>query len=178
MPRSYSFDHFQVPAAAPEGRTLRRKSKQAVSDTRHAVYEELGQQEGGVHYGHSHAETEARYQAHARERQLEPLTPAPEHATTKFSHGRPAREMAPAAPAVAREVEPPKRRSTVPIGAVPNAEELPPRGVMQDLLDDASRQVQVLQTGLEDATRAASRLASLPLEALRLAARRLRLVHG
>lgn len=173
MPRSYSFDHFQVPAAEPRSRSLRRKSKQAVSETRHAVYEELGQQEAGVHYGHSHAETEARFQAHARERQQARLTDAAEHAATKFSHARPASELAPEA----READT-SRRGTAPIGAVPNAEELPPRGRMQDLLDEASRQIQVLQTGLGDVSRAASKLASLPLEALRLAARRLRLVHG
>lgn len=177
MPRSYSFDHFQVPAAEPRSRSLRRKSKQAVSDTRQAVAEELGAQAQGIHYGHSHAETEARFQAHARERQQATLTGAPEHVTSKFAHGRPARELAPEAPAArGREASP--RRSTAPIGAVPNAEELPPRGRVQDLLEEASRQMQVLQAGLEDATRAASRLASLPLEVLRLAARRLRLVHG
>lgn len=177
MPRTYSFDHFQLPSAEPGSRSLRRKSKQAVSDTRHAVYEELGQQEQGVRYGHSHAETEARFQAHARERQQARMTGGPEHAATKFSHARPARAMAPAAPR-ASQGESPERRATAPIGAVPNAEALPPRGRLQDVLDEASRQVQVLQTGLGDATRAASRLASLPLEVVRLAARRLHLVHG
>jgi hypothetical protein len=169
MPRSHSFDPFQVPAAEPMSRGLRKKSKQPA-----AMYEELGSQEEGVHYGHTFAETEAHF--HGGERTQ--WTSSSEHAATKFSHPRPATELVPDAPHASEMNKPPARPSTMPIGALPTEEALPPQGRMQDLLDDASRQMKVLQTGLEDATRAASRLVGLPLEALRMAARRLRIVHG
>jgi len=175
MPRTYSFDHFQVPSAEPGSRSLRRKDKQQVSDSLQEA--QAAQEPQGVHYGHSHAQTEQLFKAHARERKARLTTGEVEHAGTKFTHGRPARELAPEAPH-ARDVEPPGPRSTLPIGSLPKVEELPPRGHLNELLEEASRQLQVLQAGVEDVTRAVSRLASLPLEAVRLAARRLRLAHG
>jgi hypothetical protein len=174
MPRSYSFDHFQVPAAEPRSRSLRRKDKQHVAGTR----QEAEPREEGIHYGRSHAQTEALFHAHARERQQAQMTEGAEpHAGGKFAHAHPAVEH-PAAPAREREVHAPVRRGTVPIGALPGLEEPPPRGRLRDLLDEASRQVQVLQGSVNDAARAAGRLASLPMEVVRLAARRLHLVHG
>lgn len=148
MPRSYSFDHFQVPAAEPRSRALRRQDKQHLAGSRHTDLPE----EEGIHYGKSHAETEEILKARA----AQPRPPAP----------------------VAPTATPQLNLNTTPIGALPMTEELPPRGRMQDLLDEASRQLEALQSGIGDVTKAAARLASLPMEVVRLAARRLRLVHG
>jgi hypothetical protein len=65
-----------------------------------------------------------------------------------------------------------------PIGAVPGVEEPLSRGPLWDVYDEALRQLRLLQSGLQDATKATGRLLSLPLEAARLAAQRLRLVQG
>jgi hypothetical protein len=153
MPRSYSFDHFQVPAAEPRSRSLRRQDKQHLADSRHGLPEQEG-----IHYGKSHSETVEILKARAR---------------------APRRKASPT-PKVAHEPQPTPRinRNTTPIGALPATEELPPRGRFQDLLDEAQRQIDVLHQGIGDVSKAAVRLASLPLEVVRLAARRLHLVHG
>jgi len=158
MPRSYSFDHFQVPAAEPRSRSLRRQDKQRVSNSRHAQMP----QEDGIHYGKSHAETEEILKAHAAERAETPMQEVP---------------MQPQEPKREARATPKLNRNTTPIGALPMTEELPPRGRFQDLLDEAERQLETIQGGINDVTKAASRLATLPLEVMRLAARRLRLVH-
>ncbi|WP_224247900.1 hypothetical protein [Hyalangium gracile] len=160
MPRSYSFDHFQVPAAEPRSRSLRRQDKQHLADSRHA----LPEQDGGIHYGKSHAQTEEILKARA-------LAPPPP----------PRKEPEVAAPRAEPEkvaTTPRINRNTTPIGALPATDELPPRGRFQDLMDEATRQLEALQSGIGDVSKAAVRLASLPLEVVRLAARRLRLVHG
>jgi hypothetical protein len=158
MPRSYSFDHFQVPSAEPRSRSLRRQDKQHLADSRHAQTV-VGE---GIHYGKSHAETEEILKARAL---------APPH-----------REPAAAPPLEKEPVKvvttPRINRNTTPIGALPATEELPPRGRFQDLIDEATRQVDAIQSSIGDVGKAAVRLASLPLEVVRLAARRLRLVHG
>ncbi|MBN1209315.1 MAG: hypothetical protein JXB05_30975 [Myxococcaceae bacterium] len=152
MPRSYSFDHFQVPSAEPRSRSLRRQDKQHLADSRHA----LPEHEEGIHYGKSHAATEEILKARAM---------APRRPASTAKAGAPQ-----AAPRISR--------NTTPIGSLPTTEELPPRGRFQDLLEEAQRQLEVLQSGIGDVGKAAMRLASLPLEVIRLAARRLRLVHG
>jgi hypothetical protein len=157
MPRSYSFDHFQVPAAEPRSRSLRRQDKQHLSESQHRSQPD---HEGGIHYGKSHAQTEEILKARA-------LAPPPRERS-----GAKAREE-PSAPATPRI-----NRNTTPIGALPATEELPPRGRFQDLFDEATRQLEAIQGGIGDVSKAAVRLASLPLEVVRLAARRLRLVHG
>jgi hypothetical protein len=156
MPRSYSFDHFQVPAAEPRSRSLRRQDKQHLADSRHPPPE----QGEGIHYGKSHAETEEILKARVLEPRRQP--PAPPRSAKA--------EKAVAAPRI--------NRNTTPIGALPATEELPPRGRFQDLLDEATRQLEALQGSVGDVGKAVVRLASLPLEVVRLAARRLRLVHG
>jgi hypothetical protein len=162
MPRSYSFDHFQVPAAEPRSRSLRRQDKQRVASSKHAQVP----QDDGIHYGKSHAQTEEILKAHAAERAEAAAHPAPEL-------------KAEAPPRAERTQAKPKLNlNTTPIGALPMTEELPPRGRFQDLLDEAERQFEAIQGGIGDATKAATRLATLPLEVMRLAARRLRLVHG
>ncbi len=162
MPRSYSFDHFQVPAAEPRSRSLRRQDKQRVAKSRHAQVPH----EDGVHYGKSHAQTEEILKARA-------LAP-PRRDTSRARQQQQAQAEAPARPVATPRIN----RNTTPIGALPATEELPPRGRFQDLLDEATRQVDALQSGIGDVSKAAVRLASLPLEVVRLAARRLRLVHG
>jgi hypothetical protein len=174
MPRTYSFDHFQVPAAEPRGRSPRRQHKQKASGSRKQVVPH----EEGLHYGRSHAETQEMFHARAQ-----PSMMLGELAGTKFAHPPPTEVLVTNPEATrARDAEPPAVRSprgTAPIGALPGVvEELPERGRLQDLLDEASRQMQVLQTSMGDVTRAAARLASLPVEVARLAARRLGLVHG
>jgi hypothetical protein len=159
MPRSYRFDHFQVPSAEPRSRSLRRQDKQKLADSRH----DLPDQDEGLHYGRSHAETEELLKARAA--MPRPRAPARD------------RQASPPAPAE-KAAEPRINRNTTPIGALPMTEELPPRGRFQDLIDEATRQLEALQGGIGDVTKAAARLASLPLEVVRLAARRLRLVTG
>jgi hypothetical protein len=160
MPRSYSFDHFQVPAAEPRSRSLRRQDKQHLAETHHTVTE----QSGGIHYGKAHAQTEEILKARA----LAP--PRRESPKAKPAEAAPRQERIQATPRI--------NRNTTPIGALPATEELPPRGRFQDLLDEATRQFDAIQGGIGDVSKAAVRLASLPLEVVRLAARRLRLVHG
>lgn len=167
MPRPYSYDHFQVPKTLPaQKRSLLSREKRRVSQSR-AHPEEMESHEG-IHYGKSFAETEDILHARQMEAQLEELArPEPDG---KFSHGRPA-----PAPAKKRKAAAPAPviGSTAPIGALPPTREQPPRGRLPDLIDEAGRQLQALQSGLGDAAKAVTRLASLPLEVVRLAARRL-----
>jgi hypothetical protein len=158
MPRSYSFDHFQVPAAQPRSRSLRRQDKQHLASSR-----EFLPHEEGIHYGKSHAQTEELLKAHAATRARAPAGETKREEPPRVERPR-------ATPAL--------NRNTTPIGALPMTEELPPRGRFQDLLDEAQRQLEAIQGGIGDVTKAATRLASLPFEVVRLAARRLRLVHG
>ncbi|MBZ4408520.1 hypothetical protein VZQ01_02710 [Myxococcus faecalis] len=181
MPRPYSFDHFQVPKTLPkQSRSLRRRDKAHLAQSR-AQPEELAAREG-VHYGKSFAETEDLYNARQMEAQLQEL--ARLEPDGKFSHGT----SAPAQRATKRAsrekaqqrkaAEEPVIRSTTPIGALPPTREQPPRGRLPDLLDEAGRQLQTLKGGLGDAAKAVARLAALPLEVVRLAARRLNPLHG
>ncbi|WP_224367186.1 hypothetical protein [Hyalangium versicolor] len=156
MPRSYSFDHFQMPAAEPRSRSQRRQDKKHLADSRHSLPED----DGGIHYGKSHAETEEILKAKALA-----MPPRKEPVASP-----PPTEKSMATPRI--------NRNTQPIGALPAMEELPPRGRFQDLFDEATRQFEAIQGGIGDVSKAAVRLASLPLEVMRLAARRLRLVHS
>ncbi len=67
-----------------------------------------------------------------------------------------------------------------PIGALPVSEEpsLLSRGALRDVYDEALRQFRALQSGIQDVSKATGRLLSLPMEAARLAAQRMRLVQG
>jgi len=139
---------------------MRRQDKQRVASSRHAQ----SSHDEGVHYGKAHAQTEEILKAHAAERAEAPPV---QHA--EAPKPEPKREA---------RATPRLNRNTTPIGALPMTEELPPRGRFQDLLDEAERQFEAIQGGINDVTKAATRLATLPLEVMRLAARRLRLVHG
>ncbi|MCP3161335.1 hypothetical protein [Myxococcus qinghaiensis] len=190
MPRPYSFDHFQAPKTLPQSRSMRRRDKEHLAQSRSQT-EELAAREG-VHYGKSFSETEEIFHARQMEAQLEEL--ARQEPDGKFSHGTsmPARA---ASKRAAREdkvredknkkmasKDAPKQepviRNTTPIGALPPTSEQPPRGRLPDLIDEAGRQLQTLRGGLGDAAKAVARLAALPFEVVRLAARRLNPLHG
>lgn len=180
MPRPYSYDHFQVPKTLPaQKRSLRHEDKARVKKSG-AHPEQMGSHEG-VHYGKAHAQTEELYMAHQMEAELEELArPEPD---AKFSHGpefkpRKGKKQRAAAPQAHAQVQAPVIGATAPIGALPPTKELPPRGRLGDLMDEAQRQLQAIQGGLGDAAKAVTRLASLPLEVVRLAARRIHLVNG
>jgi hypothetical protein len=153
MPRSYSFDHFTVAKTSTPSRGLRRRARQSVSERR--ATERRGDKE--IHYGRNHAETEEMFHVRAMNAQLEALA-----------------GLSPNAP-----VKPTATNRGQPIGALPVAEEpLMSRGALKDVYDEALRQFRALQSGIQDATKATGRLLSLPMEAARLAAQRLRLVQG
>ncbi len=153
MPRSYSFEHFTGPKTSTQSRSLRRRDKQHLSEKRAMAR----RYEGGLQYGRSHAETEEMFQVRTMNAQLEALA-----------------GLSPNAP-----VKPTASNRGQPIGALPaSTEPLLSRGALRDVFDEALRQVRVLQSGIQDVTKATGRLLSLPMEAARLAALRLRFVHG
>ncbi|MCE9666923.1 hypothetical protein LY474_03770 [Myxococcus stipitatus] len=179
MPRPYSFDHFQVPKTLPQSRSMRRRDKEHLARSR-SQPEALAAREEGIRYGKPFAETEEYYHARQMEAELEELArPEPDR---KFSHGA----SADAARRSSRKADKVERRAhaapviggTSPIGALPPTREQPPRGRLPDLIDEAGRQLQTLRGGLGDAARAVARLASLPFEVVRLAARRFNPLHG
>lgn len=175
MPRSYSYDHFQVPKTLPaQKRSLRHEDKASLKKAG-AHPEQMGSHEG-VHYGKAHAQTEELYQAHQMQAELEELArPEPD---AKFSHGPEFTSRKVKKRAASLRAQTPVIGGTAPIGALPPTKELPPRGRLGDLMDEAQRQLQAIQGGLGDAAKAVTRLASLPLEVARLAARRFHLVNG
>jgi hypothetical protein len=152
MPRTYSFDHFTVPQAQAPSRGLRRRGKH-LSEKR--VSERRSDKE--IHYGRNHAETEEMFQVRVMNAQLEALAGLSANAPIK----------------------PTATNRGQPIGALPPSEEhMLSRGALMDVYEEALRQFRALQSGLQDATKATGRLLSLPVEAARLAAQRLRLVQG
>jgi hypothetical protein len=152
MPRSFRFEHFNVPKTTTSTQGVRRRGKQL--SERRAVDRRFDK---GIHYGRSHAETEELFQVRAMNAQLEALA-----------------GLSPNAPVV-----PTATNRGQPIGALPAvAEPLMSRHAIRDVLDEALRQFRALQSGIQDATRATGRLLSLPMEAARLAAQRIRLVQG
>lgn len=184
MPRSYSYDHFQVPKTLPK-----QKASLTDEDKQH-LNEVTSVGDTGIHYGKAHAQTEHILQARQMARQLEELAAPTLEADEKFSHPaaspkprRKRRAEARAAAAAAHVAA----GTTAPIGALPRTEEAPvaaspgPQGLW-GVLDEGQRQLRALQEALGDARSAAGRLAALPLEAVkeaaRLAAQRLHLVHG
>jgi len=157
MPRSYSFEPFTVSKKTTQNRGgLRRRDKQHLSEKRSV--ERRSSAEGAIHYGRNHAETEEMFQVRAMNAQLEALA-----------------GLSPNAP-----VKPTATNRGQPIGALPLSEEhpLPSRSALHDVYDEALRQFRALQSGIQDVTQASGRLLSLPMEAIRLAAQRLRLVQG
>ncbi|MBZ4335573.1 hypothetical protein NR800_14955 [Corallococcus interemptor] len=168
MPRSYSFDHFQVPKTLPpQKRSLRQRDKEHLSQSARVS---VGEHEG-VHYGKSHAQTEEILTARKMELQLEEL--ARPEADAKFSHG-PVSRVSGAAKKQRKAAASPVIGTTAPIGALPPTQERPmQQGRLPDLIDEARRQLKAIQSGVGDVATAMQRLAALPLEAVRLAARRI-----
>ncbi|WP_434299645.1 hypothetical protein [Corallococcus exiguus] len=170
MPRSYSFDHFQVPKTLPpQKRGLRQRDKEHLAQSSRVSVDE----HEGIHYGKSHAQTEEILNARKMELQLEEL--ARPDADAKFSHGpvsrvsgaskKKQRKAAAASPIIG---------TTAPIGALPPTQERPlQQGRLPDLIDEARRQLKAIQSGVGDVASAMRRLALLPLDAVRLAARRI-----
>jgi hypothetical protein len=154
MPRNFRFEHFNAPKTSTPARGMRRRDKQALS-ARHAVERRSDKE---IHYGRNHAETEEMFQVRAMNAQLEALAGLSANAPIK----------------------PTATNRGQPIGALPVSEEHAPlsRAAMRDVLDEALRQFRALQSGIQDATKATGRLLSLPMEAARLAAQRMRLVQG
>ncbi|NOK18457.1 hypothetical protein [Corallococcus carmarthensis] len=168
MPRSYSFDHFQVPKTLPpQKRSLRQRDKEHLSQSSRVTVND----DAGVHYGKSHAQTEEILMARKMELQLEEL--ARPDADAKFSHG-PVSKVSGSAKKQRKAAASPIIGTTAPIGALPPTQERPPQGRLPDLIDEARRQLKAIQSGVGDVASAVQRLASLPLEAVRLAARRIR----
>ncbi len=150
MPRTYSFDHFTVPASTAPSRGVKRRGKQ-LSEKR--AIERRSDKD--IHYGRNHAETEEMFQVRAMNAQLEALAGLSANAPVK----------------------PTATNRGQPIGALPMAEvPVMSRGALRDVYEEALRQFRALQSGVQDVTQATSRLLSLPMEAARLAAQRLRLV--
>jgi hypothetical protein len=167
MPRSYSFDHFQVPQTLPpQKRGLRKRDKEHLAQSTRVNVDP----DGSIHYGKSHAQTEEILIARKMEQQLEEL--ARPEADAKFSHGPAPRTGAKKRKAAAAAS--PIIGSTAPIGALPPTKEAAlPQARMPDLVDEARRQLKAIQSGAGDIVSAVQRLATLPLEAVRMAARRL-----
>lgn len=153
MPRTFRFEPFTVAKSTPS-RGLRRRDKQHLSEKR--VSERRGDM--SIHYGKNHAETEELFQVRAMNAQLEALAGLSANAPLK----------------------PTATQRGQPIGAVPLTQvpTLTREAGPRDVLDEALRQFRAVQSGLHDATQAASRLLALPRDAARLLALRLRLVQG
>jgi hypothetical protein len=163
MPRSYSFDHFNAPASlGSQSRSLRRRDKQQFAQMRGAGRKK----QEGIHYGKSHAETEELLTVRTMNAQLEALAGLQPEAPRPTTQARMAPAMVPG----------PGRGQ--PIGALPVPEEPLPRNALRDVVDEARRHLRALQVGIQDVTQATGRLLSLPMEVARLAAQRLRFVHG
>ncbi|WP_223634570.1 hypothetical protein [Corallococcus sp. EGB] len=169
MPRSYSFDHFQVPKTLPpQKRSLRQRDKAHLAQSSRGAVED----HEGLHYGKSHAQTEEILAARKMEHQLEELS-RPE-ADAKFSHG-PVSKVSGASRKQRKAAASPVIGTTAPIGALPPTQERPlAQGRLPDLLDEARRQLKAIQSGVGDVASAVQRLATLPFEAMRMAARRIR----
>ena len=154
MPRSFRFEHFTAAKTTPI-RGVRLRDKKHLSEKRATESRHFDK---AIHYGHPHAQTEELLHVRAMNAQLEALAGLSANAPIK----------------------PSATNRGQPIGALPMAEaplETHERAPL-DMLDEARRHLRSLQEGLEGATQATSRLLSLPLEAVRMAARRLRLVQG
>jgi hypothetical protein len=162
MPRSFRYDHFLVP---------KRDVRPIPHSEDRAAYARTHQLETHetLHYGKAHARTEELLEERRQVR------------GTRYEELKAARERR------ARRQQGAVPRTGLPIGALPPTQEAPvpslaermlggvtpPEG-FQGLLDEAQRNVKVLQQALSDVTGAIGRLARLPRDAARLTAQRLR----
>ncbi|MFL5318596.1 MAG: hypothetical protein ACJ790_03000 [Myxococcaceae bacterium] len=146
MPRSYSFDHYQVPKTMrpqpPRGvRGKKKKDPKAATD---------------VHYGKQFAQTEELYHAHEMEKQLEEL--AGIKGSGRMSRGRAEDPMD-------------RMRKEAPIGAMPTAEPMEPSRI-RDVWDEGVRYAGLLRDGVRDVSTAAMKLLRLPSDLVRAAIHR------
>ena len=166
MPRSYSFDHFQVPKArAQEPRACAAGTSRTCPSG--CARSAAGDKE--IHYGRSHAETEEIFQPAPMERRSSRSWAA----GTKFAHAQPREPVKPRRASRAPGAHGAHRRAAQGGGAV-----LLSRGALRDVLDEALRQLRALQRASRTSPAPRRGWPPLPLEAARLAAQRLRLVHG
>ena len=150
MPRSYSFDHFQVPKTMTPTPERGRKKGASVAK------KNGGNADSDLHYGKKFAQTEELYQAHAMEAQLEELAGVAKEKTTKA----PKMSRSPDADPIDR------MRKSAPIGAMPTAE-LPGKKKLKDFWADGVRHVQLLKEGTRDILHAASFLIHMPSDIVR-----------
>lgn len=149
MPRSYSFDHFQVPKTMrPMPR--RGKKKTSARDAKPAPEVE----KTDIHYGKKFAQTEELYQAHVMEAQLEEL------AGLTRDEPRMSRSAEPEADPIDQ------MRKSAPIGGMPTAE-LPGRKHLKDFLGDGMRHVQLLRHGMMDVLNAATFFVGMPRDMIK-----------
>lgn len=150
MPRSYSFDHFQVPKTmtpTPERGRKKGATKKANAGST-----------GKISYGKKFAETEELYQAHVMEAQLEELAGVTkEEASPRMSRG-----------ADADPID--RMRKSAPIGAMPTAEL--GKKKLRDFWSDGMRHVQLFREGTRDILNAASFFLHMPRDMMRSLLRR------
>lgn len=171
MPRSYSYDHFQVP----------KKETNLIHDHEKTHYTESAPATGEpkIHYGKAHSETEQLLAARRMNVELEKLAAedeAKDRAAAEKKAAKKDKKSAKARKATAElpdvKVEP---QRSAPIGAVPKADEFPmAQDELRDLLETARGHTRLVRLALRDLLVATYRLALLPLEAAQLARRSLR----
>lgn len=170
MPRSYSYEHFKV---VPPGQAerIRDHEKKAVAE-QEAHDDEVATPEPKIHYGKRHAQTEEILHARQMEKQLEELAGVdrmpPKRAEARVRPQQKARA----------EIREPQVSRGMPIGALPEQREPPEPGLLRELYDEAGRHARVVRLSVRDIGRASWRLVTLPLQAARLAALRLRHRHA
>lgn len=169
MPRSYSYDHFQVPKREPH----------LIHDHEKTRYTESAPSAGDpkIHYGKAHSETEELLAARRMNAELEKLAAEDEEkdrAATEKKASKKKGGKAMKASAELPDVKVDPQRSA-PIGAVPKMDEPPmPIGELRDLLETARGHTRLVRLALRDLLIASYRLAQLPLAAVSLARRNLR----
>lgn len=120
-----------------------------------------------IHYGKKFAQTEEMLIAKQMNRQLEELSGITAEEQAKREATRTTAELP----------EPPQVQKSAPIGALPLTEEpLPamPQGVLREILETATTDLQLVRAAARDLWVASFRLARLPLDAARVAVRHLR----
>jgi len=157
MPRTYSFDHYQVP----------KRDTTLVHDERdmpHEKYSEVAPAHGEsrIHYGKKFSQTEELLNARRMNHQLEELA------------GVEAKDRSP----ISGELpETPELAPRTPIGALPPTAEasvLAPEGLLEGIRDEALTNLRQIREATRQLWAASFRLARLPLELARETARRLR----
>ena len=141
MPRSYSFDHFQVPkTSAPV--PVRGKKKSA----------KKGQGDTELHYGQAHSQTAGLYAAHQMEAQLEELAGL-EHDEPRMSYGE-------------QRGDPlDSMRKSAPIGAMPTAD-MSEKRRFKDFISEGMRHVKLMREGTKDVLHAATWFVRMPRQML------------